>query len=124
MTGADLSVDKSIWQVVADPLLHLVRNAVDHGIEQRGKISITAEKLSDQLQIRVTDDGRGIDPQTFGRVFEPGFSTASELSTISGRGVGLDVVKSTIEQHGGSVKIESEPGKGSTFEISLPLKSV
>jgi two-component system, chemotaxis family, sensor kinase CheA len=124
VTGADLSVDKSIWQVIADPLLHLVRNAVDHGIEQRGKISITAEKLLDQLHIRVTDDGRGIDPQTIGHLFEPGFSTASELSTISGRGVGLDVVKSTIEARGGSVKIQSEPGKGSTFEITVPLKFV
>ena len=119
--GADLSVDKSVWHVIADPLLHLVRNAVDHGIEQRGKITITAEKLPDQLLIRVTDNGRGIDPQTAGRLFEPGFSTASEVSEISGRGVGLDVVKSTIEQHGGSVKIQSERGKGSTFLITLPL---
>ncbi len=119
--GADLSVDKSTWQVVADPLLHLVRNAVDHGIEQRGKVTISAETLSDQFLIRVSDDGRGIDPQTIGRLFEPGFTTASEPSTISGRGVGLDVVKSTIEARGGSVNIQSEPGKGSTFLITLPL---
>jgi chemotaxis protein histidine kinase CheA len=119
--GADLSVDKSTWQVVADPLLHLVRNAVDHGIEQRGKITISAETLSDQFLIRVSDDGRGIDPQTIGRLFEPGFTTASEPSAISGRGVGLDVVKSTIEARGGSVNIQSEPGKGSTFLITLPL---
>ena len=119
--GADLSIDKSVWQVIADPLLHLVRNAVDHGIEHRGKIKISAEKLSDQLTISVTDDGRGIDPQNLERLFEPGFSTASEPSTISGRGVGLDVVKSTIEQHGGSVTIQSEPGKGSTFLITLPF---
>jgi two-component system chemotaxis sensor kinase CheA len=120
--GADLSVDKSTWQVVADPLLHLVRNAVDHGIEQRGKITISAETLSDQFLIRVSDDGRGIDPQTIGRLFEPGFTTASEPSAISGRGVGLDVVKSTIEACGGSVKIQSELGKGSTFLITLPYK--
>jgi two-component system chemotaxis sensor kinase CheA len=119
--GADLSVDKSTWQVVADPLLHLVRNAVDHGIEQRGKVTISAETLSDQFLIRVSDDGRGIDPQTIGRLFEAGFTTASEPSTISGRGVGLDVVKSTIEARGGSVNIQSEPGKGSTFLITLPL---
>ena len=119
--GADLSIDKSVWQVIADPLLHLVRNAVDHGIEHRGKIKISVEKLSDQLTISVTDDGRGIDPQNLERLFEPGFSTASEPSTISGRGVGLDVVKTTIEQHGGSVTIQSEPGKGSTFLITLPF---
>lgn len=123
VNGADLSVDKSIWQVVADPLLHLVRNAVDHGIEQRGKITITAERLGDQLQIRVIDDGRGIDAQTIARLFEPGFSTASEVSEISGRGVGLDVVKTTIEQHSGSVQIQSELGKGATVLITLPYKS-
>lgn len=125
VNGAELSLDKSVWQVVADPLLHLVRNAVDHGIEHRGKITITAEKLSDQLQLRVTDNGRGIDPELIatGRLFEPGFSTASELSEVSGRGVGLDVVKTSIEQRGGSVKIQSELGKGSTFLITLPFKS-
>ena len=121
--GADLSLDKSLWQLIADPLLHLVRNAVDHGIEHRGKITIAAEKLPDRVLIRVTDNGRGIDPQNLARLFEPGFSTASELTELSGRGVGLDVVKSTIEAHGGSVKIQSEPGKGSIFEISLPLES-
>jgi chemotaxis protein histidine kinase CheA len=121
VTGADLAMDKSVWQVIADPLLHLVRNAVDHGIEHRGKITIAAEKLPNQVLIRVTDNGRGIDPQNLGRLFEPGFSTASELSELSGRGLGLDVVKSTIEQHGGSVQIQSEPGKGSTFLITLPL---
>lgn len=123
--GADLSLNKSVWQVIADPLLHVVRNAVDHGIEHRGKITVTAETYSDELKIRVTDDGRGIDPELLatGRLFEPGFSTASEVSEISGRGVGLDVVKTRIEQCGGSVKIESELGKGSTFLITLPYKS-
>jgi chemotaxis protein histidine kinase CheA len=126
VVGADLSIEESLWRVVADPLLHLVRNAVDHGIEHRGRITITAEKLSDQLHIRVTDDGRGIDPEliTSGKIFESGFSTASEPSNISGRGVGLDAVKITIEELGGSVKIQSELNRGSTFEITLPLKSV
>jgi chemotaxis protein histidine kinase CheA len=121
--GAELSLDKSVWQIIADPLLHLVRNAVDHGIEHRGKITIAAENLPDQVLIRVTDNGRGIDPDLISteRLFEPGFSTVSEASELSGRGVGLDVVKSTIEQHGGSVKIQSELGKGSTFLITLPL---
>jgi chemotaxis protein histidine kinase CheA len=126
VNGADLSLDPSVWHVVADPLLHLIRNAVDHGIQQHGKIIITAEKLSDELKIRVTDDGRGIDPQTIasGLLFQPGYSTASELSELSGRGVGLDVVKTTVEAFGGSVKIQSEPGRGSSFEITIPLKSV
>jgi len=126
VSGADVSIDESMWQVVADPLLHLVRNAVDHGIEQRGKITITAEKLSNQVKIRVTDNGRGIDPELIAtnRLFEPGFSTAPEAHSISGRGVGLDVVKTTIEQLGGSVKIQSELQKGSIFTITLPSKSV
>ena len=125
VTGGDLSIPESAWQVLADPLLHLVRNAVDHGIESRGKITITAEQLSDQIKIRVTDDGRGIDPDLIatGRLFEPGFSTAPEASTISGRGAGLDAVKTTIEDLGGSVKIESELGNGSTFLITLPSSS-
>ena len=124
--GGDLTIDESVWQVVADPLLHLVRNAVAHGIQQRGKITVTAEMISDQLNIRVTDDGRGIDPELIatGQIFESGFSTAPEASNISGRGVGLDAVKHTIEGRGGSVKIKSEPGRGSTFEITLPLESV
>jgi len=106
-------------------LLHLVRNAVDHGIEHRGKITITAEKLSDQLNIRVTDDGRGINPELMGtgQLFESGFSTASGVSTISGRGAGLDAVKKTVEARGGSVQIQSELDRGSTFEITLPLRS-
>jgi anti-sigma regulatory factor (Ser/Thr protein kinase) len=126
VNGADLSLDPSIWHVVADPLLHLVRNAVDHGIEQRGKIIITAEKLPDELKIHVTDDGRGIDPQTIasGLLFQPGYSTATEVSELSGRGVGLDIVKTTLEAFGGSVQIQSEPGRGSTFTITVPLKSV
>lgn len=123
--GGDLSIDESVWEIVANPLLHLVRNAVAHGIEQRGKITITAEKVSDQLIIRVTDNGRGIDPELIatGQIFEPGFSTAPDASNISGRGVGLDAVKNTVESRGGSVKINSEPGRGSIFEITLPLKS-
>jgi chemotaxis protein histidine kinase CheA len=75
--------------------------------------------------VRITDDGRGIDPETIssGKLFEPGFSTASEVSEISGRGVGLDVVKSVIEDAGGSVTVNSEPGSGTTFVLTLPLAS-
>ena len=125
VSGGDVSIDESVWQVVADPLLHLVRNAVDHGIEHRGKITITAEKISDQLKIQVTDDGRGIDPALIatGQIFNPGFSTTSEVSEISGRGTGLDAVKTTVEARSGSVKIQSELGRGSTFTITIPSKS-
>lgn len=119
VTGADISLDDPI----ADCLLHLVRNAVHHGIESRGTITIVATNDQDQLTIEVTDDGRGIDPQTLGRLFEPGFSTASELSEIAGRGIGLDIVKTTVEARGGFVQIQSELGKGSTFLITLPHRS-
>ena len=121
VSGAGFPLDDAI----ADCLIHLVRNAVHHGIESRGTITIAATNDQDQLTIKVSDDGRGIDPQTLasGVLFQPGYSTASEVSEISGRGFGLDVVKTTVEQRGGSVKIQSELGKGSTFQIILPYKS-
>jgi two-component system chemotaxis sensor kinase CheA len=121
VSGADISLDNAI----VDCLIHLVRNAVHHGIEARGKITIAATNNEDQLTIKVSDNGRGIDPELIatGQPFEPGFSTASEVSEISGRGVGLDVVKTTVEARGGSVQIQSELGKGSTFTITLPYKS-
>ena len=111
----DGSLDKSICDALADPLLHLVRNAVDHGIETKGHVRIEAT----QTRIVVTDDGRGIDPSIREKIFEPGFSTASQITTTSGRGVGLDVVKTAIEQLGGTITVASEPGKGSRFEILL-----
>jgi two-component system, chemotaxis family, sensor kinase CheA len=121
--GTDLLIDQMICNVIADPLLHLVRNAVDHGIERRGTITVAAEKISDELRIRVTDDGRGIDPELIatGRLFEPGFSTAREVSNISGRGIGLDVVKTSIESAGGSITVKSALNRGSSFEIRVPL---
>jgi chemotaxis protein histidine kinase CheA len=122
VSGEELRLDDEI----ADCLIHLVRNAVDHGIESRGTINISATNDQGELKITVTDDGRGIDPQAIasGLLFQPGYSTASELSEISGRGVGLDVVKTTVEARGGSVKIQSELKRGSTFTISLPSKFV
>jgi len=122
LLGAENPLDDSI----ADCLIHLVRNAVHHGIDSRGTITISATNDDDQLKITVTDDGRGIDPQTLasGLLFQPGYSTASEVSEISGRGVGLDVVKTTVEARSGSVKIESELNRGSTFTITIPSKSV
>ena len=115
LRGDELEVDES----VADALLHLVRNAVDHGIESRGKVVIEAQNVDDRTTIRVTDDGRGIDPSMIDRIFDPGFSTAPQVSEISGRGVGLDAVKSAVEAAGGSIRVTSQPGHGSTFEITL-----
>lgn len=104
---------------LAAPLLHLIRNAVDHGIETHGKVIIEITTQDDQLTITVTDNGRGIDPAMLDHIFEPGFSTAREVSEISGRGVGLDVVKTSIEALGGTVSVRSELGKGSCFEILI-----
>ena len=111
--------DQGLDQALCDPVVHLVRNAVDHGIETRGKVIIEIAKHDDQITIAVTDDGRGIDPALLEKIFEPGFSTAAEVTNISGRGVGLDVVKTTIESLGGSVSVTSKPGKGSSFTIQI-----
>ena len=152
--GADLLLDRSLAETIADPLVHLVRNAVDHGIENKeervergkahsGKISIEASSFQGQMRIAVVDDGRGIDPSVIARaakrlgvvgeddavtpekcvrlLFRAGFSTAPEVSNISGRGVGLDVVETGVENAGGSVRVSSQLGKGSTFEIRLPV---
>lgn len=111
----DGSLDKSVCDALADPLMHLVRNAVDHGIETRGHVAIEATGK----RIAVADDGRGIDPLAIDRIFERGFSTATYVTPFSGRGVGLDVVKMAVEELGGAIKVSSQPGKGSTFEIVL-----
>ena len=124
-------LDKALADCISDALVHLVRNAVDHGIETSeervelgksalGKIVIEVERSQRQTRIRVTDDGRGIDPSLTQQIFRPGFSTASEVSETSGRGVGLDAVKTGIEEAGGSISVSSQPGHGSTFEIVLP----
>ena len=118
--GEDLTLEESLCNTIADPLLHLVRNAVDHGIEDKGKITIEASREDDQIKITVRDNGRGIAPETLGKLFQPGFSTASKVSELSGRGVGLDVVKTTVEEAGGSVNIISQLGQGSSFELILP----
>ena len=122
LRGEELMLEELLCDAVADPLVHLVRNAVDHGIEHEGTIVIEAVRGEDTIQINVSDDGRGIDPEMIatGKLFHPGFSTASEVSEISGRGVGLDVVKTSIEQLGGSITVTSQPGAGSTFQITLP----
>ncbi len=115
----DGSLGKSLCDALADPLMHLVRNAVDHGIESKGHVAIEAT----DSRIMVRDDGRGIDPSIREKIFEPGFSTASEITSFSGRGVGLDVVKSAIEELGGVITVSTRPGKGATFEIRLPNPS-
>lgn len=152
--GQDLLLDRSLAEAIADPLVHLVRNAVDHGIEDNenrislgkprsGRIVIEATSFQGQTRISITDDGRGIDPSVVVKaarrlgvvggdelvnsekcirlLFRAGFSTALEVSNISGRGVGLDVVETGVEGVGGSVRVSSRLGKGSTFEIRLPV---
>jgi chemotaxis protein histidine kinase CheA len=117
--GKDFLLEKAL----VNPLIHLVRNAVDHGIEHRGKVVIEATADDEQVRIRVTDDGRGIDPAILDQIFQPGFSTAKAVTEISGRGVGLDAVKATIEELGGSITVTSAPGEGACFEIRLPVRA-
>ncbi len=149
--GTEVELDRAVLESIKDPLRHLVRNAVDHGIEApatriaHGKPAAATVVVSAQLQgplveISVADDGRGInheairtkaetqgiatpsDPrQLVSLIFEPGFSTAEKVTNISGRGVGLDVVKATIEGLHGSIGVESELGAGTRFSLSLPL---
>lgn len=129
LRGEKVALDERL----ADSLVHLVRNAVAHGIEAseerialgkkpRGKIVIETADEDNRIKITVTDDGRGIDPATIQEIFSPGFSTASEISELSGRGVGLDAVRTAIEEAGGSISVSSQPGLGSSFEIILPVR--
>ncbi len=154
IVGGDLRLDKLLADSIADPLIHLVRNAVDHGIEStgerlqagkkpRGIVRIEAVSEGSQSRLRVVDDGRGIDPvlvtkaalrlgvlpgdsaldieRSLRLIFRPGFTTVASPSRISGRGVGLDVVETAVEQVGGEVRVSSNPGRGTTFEIRLPV---
>ncbi len=152
--GETTEVDKTVIEHLADPLTHMIRNAVDHGLEtpqdrraagkpEEGIITLAAEHRSGRVIIELSDDGAGIDrPRVLQKAIEkglapenaelsdteidnllflPGFSTASEVSNLSGRGVGMDVVRSAIQSLGGRISIHSVPGKGTTFTISLPL---
>lgn len=154
LKGEQTELDKTVMEQIGDPLVHLVRNAVDHGIEsaevrlangkpKKGTIMLDAYHQGGSIVIEIKDDGGGIDreavfnkalekgivdentvltdAQTFDLLFEPGFSTAKEVSDISGRGVGMDVVKKNIQSLGGRIQVESERGKGSTFRVNLPL---
>ncbi len=152
--GGETCVDKSVIDCLKDPLVHLIRNCIDHGIEtpeQRtdlgkppeGTIRLSAEQNGDYVRIEIADDGKGIDvarvrakaiqngllqegqeisdDEALQLIFQPGLSTAKSISQISGRGVGLDAVRKQIERLRGTVELRSAPGKGSTFELSLPL---
>ncbi len=152
--GEQTELDKTVMEQIGDPLVHLVRNAADHGIEtaevrrangkpEQGTVTLDAYHQGGNIVIEINDDGGGIDrqavlnkakekgivdtnttlsdSQVFDLLFEPGFSTAKEVSDISGRGVGMDVVKRNIQSLGGRIQVESEQGKGSTFKVNLPL---
>jgi two-component system chemotaxis sensor kinase CheA len=156
MQGEDTDLDKNLVEALADPLVHLVRNAVDHGVEspavreaagkpRRGTVLLAAQQEGDHILLSIADDGAGMDAEVLRRkavekgvldpeaaarldarecfhlIFLPGFSTKSEISDVSGRGVGMDVVKTRIAQLNGSVDIDSTPGKGSVIRIRVPL---
>ncbi len=156
ISGEETEIDKKIIDRIGEPLVHLVRNAVDHGIETPeerkkagkdpvGHIKLSAYQEGDHICVEVSDDGRGMDrekilekafekglikaneaekmsnEEVYKLIFMPGFSTAKEITDISGRGVGLDVVKSTMEEMGGEVRVSSSKGIGTTFVLILPL---
>jgi two-component system chemotaxis sensor kinase CheA len=154
VVGADTELDKSVVERIVDPLMHLVRNALDHGLETpeqrvaagkpaQGRLTLAACHESGSIVIRILDDGRGIDrarvlararerglvaedatptdAEIVNLIFEPGFSTAEKITNLSGRGVGMDVVRRNIEALRGTVNVTSEAGAGSCIEIRLPL---
>ena len=156
MEGGETELDRTILEAVKDPLVHLVRNAIDHGIELSeeraragkpvdGKLVLRAFHEGGQVNIEIRDDGSGIDAARIGYaavnkglitqaqfeamtdselinlIFLPGFSTAAKVTNVSGRGVGMDVVKTNIERVGGSIEVTTSPGTGTTFRVKIPL---
>ncbi|QXG28950.1 chemotaxis protein CheA [Pseudomonas viridiflava] len=156
LVGEETDLDKNLVEALADPLVHLVRNAVDHGIEtpeereatgksRGGKVILAAEQEGDHILLSISDDGKGMDPNVlrsiavkrgvmdkdaadrlsdtdcYNLIFAPGFSTKTEISDVSGRGVGMDVVKTKISQLNGSINIYSTKGQGSKIVIKVPL---
>ncbi|MDX9710576.1 MAG: chemotaxis protein CheA [Trichloromonas sp.] len=145
IAGEEVELDRSILEALADPLMHLVRNAVDHGIEERGEVLVSASREKDLVLVEVRDNGRGLDAEEIRRkavgagllspgqalrmaerdlfplICLPGFSTRTEVSETSGRGVGMDVVKAVTEQFGGTLQIASERGRGTSIQLRLPL---
>lgn len=156
ITGEDTELDKSIVEVIGDPLVHIIRNSCDHGIEtpearaaagkpEKGLIELKAYSEGNNIVVEITDDGKGMDPyvlkekciekglitereadsmsnkEAFGLIFKPGFSTAAQVTNVSGRGVGMDVVKTNIEKLNGIIDIDSEIGKGTILKLKIPL---
>lgn len=156
LEGEDTDLDRSLVESLADPLIHLLRNALDHGLEKpeereragkprKGKVTLTASQRGERIVISVSDDGHGMDPEILKRkavekgvidlaqaarlsetecyelIFRPGFSTAAVVSDISGRGVGMDVVKTRITELGGTLAVHSKLGHGSQLELAVPL---
>lgn len=154
VTGETTELDKTVIERLSEPMTHLIRNAVDHGIEPpderqaagkdpEGTLSLSAEQKAGRIVIQISDDGRGIDREKVlakaiskglvsedaelsddevnQLVFAPGFSTAATITSVSGRGVGMDVVKQNVKDLGGRITIDSKPGKGTTFSLALPL---
>ncbi len=156
MIGADTELDKALVEAISDPLIHLLRNSIDHGIERpqlrkikqkpkQGRITLRAFHESGQVRIEITDDGAGLDIDKIRQkavqrglvnadeslnmsekdlqnsIFMPGFSTADQISNVSGRGVGMDVVKTNIEAVGGTIEIETQKDIGTTFRLTVPL---
>jgi two-component system, chemotaxis family, sensor kinase CheA len=156
LVGEDTEVDKTMVELIADPLVHLVRNSLDHAIElpevrekvgkpRRGTIRLEARQEGDQIAISISDDGAGIDPEKIGRkavekglitserlrtlsareildlIFLPGFSTAEQTTDISGRGVGMDVVRANLKKLNGAIVVESRVGHGTMVKLRLPL---
>ncbi|HEX5323910.1 MAG TPA: chemotaxis protein CheA, partial [Capsulimonadaceae bacterium] len=156
MLGGETELDRSVLECIGDPIIHLLRNSLDHGVEapgvreaagkpRRGRVVLSASHQENHIVIAVSDDGHGIDPaqikavsaqkgiiteaqadrmtdkDALNLIFASGLSTAKQVSEISGRGVGMDIVKSNIEKLGGQIFVESAVGRGSTFTIRLPL---
>ena len=154
--GADVELDREMIEMMRDPLTHIVRNAIDHGIEapaerraagkrENGRLAISARQSGNQIIVEINDDGRGVDTERLIRkvaaqgvrsegdlrllsdkakldlIFEPGLSTKEEVTSISGRGVGMDVVRANVEQIGGRIELFSTPGKGLCIAIHVPL---
>ena len=156
ISGEDTELDKSIVEEIGDPLVHIIRNSCDHGIEspeeralkgkpEMGTIALKAYNEGNQIVIQIDDDGKGLDPEmlknkslekgiitekeadtmsdkdAYALIFKPGFSTAAQVTNVSGRGVGMDVVKTNIEKLNGMIDIDSEVGKGTTIKLKIPL---
>ena len=156
ISGGNVEIDREMFELIRDPLTHIVRNAIDHGLEptdarreagkpEKGLITVMARQSGNQILVTVTDDGRGVDTRKLAQkaidsglvdaaalermderqclklIFEPGLSTAADISDISGRGVGMDIVKTNVESVGGQIELDNQPGHGLSITLSMPL---